>query len=235
MVNLIQVAYSNSKCSDIWEMFIKQNNKHTRIPLYMICDVQPEITGVFDYYIYSNSEPYYMSWSLALNKFNPEYFIYLQEDFILYNNVNEAKILEYLQFLKRNPQYSFVRLIRSGNLNVNHVESTLFSIESSNQNIFSMQPTIWRTSDYLKLINLVRSNVWYDEDSYRSVMDAWKMMGVYHYDGENKRGKNHYDTNVYPYIATALVKGKWNVSEYTQEMSGLISEYNINVNIRGIR
>jgi hypothetical protein len=55
-----------------------------------------------------------------------------------------------------------------------------------------------------------------------------------HYDNELKRGGNHYDSNVYPYIATALVKGKWIISEYSDQLTKLLINYNIDQNKRGI-
>ena len=66
------------------------------------------------------------------------------------------------------------------------------------------------------------------------MMNKMGMKGVYHYDNEPKRGGNHYDTNVYPYIATALVKGKWDVSEYPNELPPILVENNIDHNLRGI-
>ena len=49
----------------------------------------------------------------------------------------------------------------------------------------------------------------------------------YCYHGEPKRGIYHYDTIVFPHICTALVKGQWNIAEYTIELSPLLKEYNI--------
>jgi hypothetical protein len=40
---------------------------------------------------------------------------------------------------------------------------------------------------------------------------------------------------VYPYIATAIIKGKWNLSEYPIELGDLLSEYKIDKSIRGVR
>ena len=59
------------------------------------------------------------------------------------------------------------------------------------------------------------------------------MKGVYHYDNENKRGLNHFDSSVYPYVATALVKGKWNLSEYKKELGDILESKNIDINQRG--
>jgi hypothetical protein len=65
-------------------------------------------------------------------------------------------------------------------------------------------------------------------------MNRIGMKGMYHYDNEPKRGSNHFDTNVYPYIATALVKGKWIMSEYDEELSPILDKNNIDKNKRGI-
>jgi hypothetical protein len=60
------------------------------------------------------------------------------------------------------------------------------------------------------------------------------MKGVYHYDNEPKRRRYHYDNYVYPYIATALVRGKWNLREYNVELGKILTEYKIDINKRGI-
>jgi hypothetical protein len=51
---------------------------------------------------------------------------------------------------------------------------------------------------------------------------------------EKKRGMYHYDSSVFPYIATAINKGKWNYSEYQTELDSLFAEYQINPFERGI-
>jgi hypothetical protein len=49
-----------------------------------------------------------------------------------------------------------------------------------------------------------------------------------------KRGSLHFDSIVYPYIATAIIKGKWNLSEYPNELGDLLNEYKIDKSIRGV-
>jgi hypothetical protein len=230
---MIQVAYTNSNCIDLWEIFQKQTIKHCNIPLYLISDAKPKNFGFTDSHIYNNDEPYYKVWIDALKKFDSEYFIYLQEDFFLYDDVNEKKLNEYLEFLKSNKEYSFVRLIKSGNLKNKKITDTLFEIESSNQDIFSMQSTIWRTEDYIRLLDYVKDSKWLENERYRNASIFLNIKGLYHYDNEPKRGGAHYDTNVYPYIATALVKGKWNLSEYEKELGDILKVNNIDINKRG--
>jgi hypothetical protein len=231
---MIQVAYTNSNCIDLWEIFQKQTIKYCNLPLYLISDNEPNNFGFTDLHIYNNNEPYYKVWIDALEKFNSEYFIYLQEDFFLYDYVNEKKLNKYLNFLKLNKEYSFVRLIKSGNLNNQKITDTLFEIESTNQDIFSMQSTIWRTEDYIKLLDYVKDSKWLENEKYRNASIFLNIKGLYHYDNEPKRGGAHYDSNVYPYIATALVKGKWNLSEYQKELRPILDEYGIDILKRGI-
>ena len=51
---------------------------------------------------------------------------------------------------------------------------------------------------------------------------------------KKKRGLYHYDSTIFPYIATAINKGKWNMSEYSKELDFLFKEYNVNPFERGI-
>jgi len=230
---MIQIAYTNSNCSDLWDVFQQQNGKYSTIPLYMISD--KEVGGIDNdkLFIYNNDDDYYNVWIQALKKFDSDYFIYLQEDFILYNKVDNDKLNEYLEFLKQNPNYSFIRLLKSGRLRDKKIFDNLYEIESSNANIFSMQSTIWRTKDYISLMEKVKNPKWLENDNYPKEMLKMGMKGLYYYNGESKRGENHYDSSIYPYIATALVRGKWNTSEYNDELISIFSEFNIDKNKRG--
>jgi hypothetical protein len=51
---------------------------------------------------------------------------------------------------------------------------------------------------------------------------------------EKRRGLYHYDSFVYPYVATAINKGKWNLNEYTEELNPIFEEYGINPFERGM-
>lgn len=231
---MIQVVYTHSNCEDLWDAFQKQNSKHCNIPLHIISNSLPPNADSYDGgYIYTNDMPYYHAWINGLDKFNPDYFIYLQEDFILYDNVDEVKVNEYLTYLKAHPEYSFIRLLKSGSLGSKKVTETLYEIEPTNPDIFSMQATIWRTQDYVQLLNYVKEERWFENNKYREAAIKLNIKGLYHYDNENKRGGNHFDSTVYPYVATALVRGKWNLLEYEKELGPILSEYNIDYTKRG--
>jgi hypothetical protein len=229
---MIQVVYTHSNCSDLWDMFIKQNRKHIGWPIFFITNQLIPNFPLDSQYIYNEEDNYSDIWISVLKKINTDFFIYLQEDFILYDDVNIKKINEYTEILK-NSDYSFVRLIKSGEVN-NKITDTLFEISSNNKFVFAMQTTIWKTNDYINILENVHEKKWLETNKYYEYMSKNNIKGLCHYDNELKRGNNHYDSNVYPYIATALVKGKWIMSEYKNELTKLLIDNNINQNKRGI-
>lgn len=230
---MVEIVYTNKNCIDVFDIFVEERKGKSGLPLYVISDFDVSNYDVVDSYIYSDHEPYYIVWTNALKKFNVEQFIYLQEDFILYDKINLEKINEYSDFLKRS-NYSFIRMIKSGILNNNKIYDNLFEIESDNPTVFAMQPTIWKTSDYIKLMCEVKEEKWLEVPKYRDVIIYLNLKGLYYYNNERKVGGAHYDTKLYPYIATAVIKGKWNFREYKNELEPILVKHNIEINKRGI-
>jgi len=104
---MINIVYTNSKCQDVFNIFKAQHDRYSKLPLFVISDNGGDFT-------YKNEESYYKHWLDALKSVNDNFFIYNQEDFILYNSVNHDVLNRLEQFLVQNPEYSFVRLIKSG-------------------------------------------------------------------------------------------------------------------------
>ena len=229
---MIQIAYTNSNCKDVLLPFIKQNRKHTKLPLYLISDYDVSGMDIDGYYNYNNDEPYYKVWCNAIKEFKTKTFIYLQEDFYLYDNVKEDKLREYEKQLL-NTDYSFVRLLKSGALSDKSIFDKLYEIESNNIDIFSMQATIWKSDDYIKIMESVKDSKWLENSRYREHIMELGLKGLYHFDNERKVGKAHHDSNVYPYIATAVVRGQWNYKEYEKELKPILEENNVDEKIRG--
>ncbi len=90
-----------------------------------------------------------------------------------------------------------------------------------------MQPTIWKKKALKALVEDVKSVKWFENMEYTNSMNKLGIYGIYVYQRENRRG-GHFDSKVFPYVATALVRGAWNFSEYPKEMTEFFSEFNIN-------
>jgi hypothetical protein len=73
-------------------------------------------------------------------------------------------------------------------------------------------------------------NIWEFESSIQNFGNEFvSILG-----SEKKRGIYHYDSEVFPYVATAIVKGKWNFSEYPKELEEVLSFCEIDKKLRGI-
>ena len=55
----------------------------------------------------------------------------------------------------------------------------------------------------------------------------------YYFDETSSPRGGHYDSKIFPYIATALIKGKWNTSQYGSELNEIAKEYNLDFKVRG--
>jgi hypothetical protein len=99
--------------------------------------------------------------------------------------------------------------------------------------LFSMQATLWKKKTFQDILNVIQSDKWLENIRYHDYMKDHNIKGIYYYDNEKKRGSNHFNSKVFPYIATAIVGGRWNTGEYSQELEDFFREYNINKTIRG--
>lgn len=228
---MISIVYTNSKCNDVFDIFKNEYIKFNKLPLITISDDKGD-------FIYNENIPYYKRWVEPLKQISSEYFIYHQEDFILYDYVDEKKLEYCKSFLQKNQNYSFVKLIKSGiNLKNNLISECLYEINKDAFPLYSMQATIWNKNKFIELYENtknVSSFWWHEEDKYQKTCIDLNINGVYYYNNEKKRGMNHYDSTIYPYIATAVVKGKWNLSEYKNELLPLLLKHNIDINKRGV-
>jgi hypothetical protein len=224
---MINIVYTNSKCQDVFNIFKTQHGRFSRLPLFVISDNGGDFT-------YKNEEPYYKHWLDALKLVNDDFFIYNQEDFILYHQLNHDVLNQLEEFLIQNPQYSFVRLIKSGQrLSNNQIGKNIFEVNDDSFPLYSMQATIWNKNKFVELYENTKQEKWFESQSYEDACKKLNIRGVYYYNGEPKRG-GHHDSSIYPYIATAVVKGKWNLSEYKNELLPLLNEHNIVIENRGI-
>lgn len=231
------VTYTNSNCRDIWKPYFGQLRKHANgIRSYVISDENPNESETI-YLKSSNTDPYYKQWLDALLYVREEYIIYAQEDFILYDDVDIQKLDEFLYFLEKE-NYSYVRPIRCGfspALDKISNQNCLYNVDSNSDDIFQMQITLWKKEDFVKVYASTASKKWFENYTWRQVCRDLKIKGAFAYNGESKRGQYHYDSKIYPYICTAVSRGKWNMNEYNKELHKIFEEYGIDPLIRGVR
>jgi hypothetical protein len=228
-INTPIVVYTHTDMKDIWPMFFGQLKKYIGDTKVYVA-VNEDDMQIPDYIriIYDDKKEYTERWKEILDKIEEETFMFIHEDMILFDKLNFQLLEKYIGYVS-NEVVDSVKLILAGSeFQSSSIDTTLVTNEYSK---FSLQPTIIRKSIFKEKVNSVSSlNIWQFEEAI-SITGKDFMVKI---GGERKRGIYHYDSLVFPYIATAINKGKWNLNEYTKELKPMFEEYDINPFERGI-
>lgn len=223
------VVYTHTDMKDVWPMFFGQLNKYfTNTKIYVA--VNEDDTQLSDYIriIYDDSKLYTERWQQVLEQIEEGTIMFMHEDMILFDSPNFESIDKYIGYVNDSLVNS-IKMIYAGDAAiVSSFDNTLVRNEFAK---FSVQPTIVKVETFKNILKgLPSSNIWNFEQSVSTNGDDFMVrIGT-----EKKRGIYHYDSLVFPYIATAINKGSWNMSEYQFELDKLFMEYGIMPFERGI-
>lgn len=235
------VTYTTSKYSDVWPIHFRQLTKHLGgIKSYVLSDHGSKEKFDFSRHRlieHDDSSPYWIQFIDGLDQIPHEKVIYLQDDFFLYEDVDHGMLAKVRDFLDERSEFAFVRLIRCGYSTPldKHVRDFFFEIDQATPDIFAMQATMWKKNKMRALYAHVASQKWLEGEHWNVGCRQQNVRGVFTWCGEPKRGKFHHDSKVWPYVCTAICKGKWALDEYPDVMDRLLSEYGVDPNVRGVR
>ena len=229
-IDLPIVVYTHTDMKDIWPMFFGQFKKYIKDTKVYVAlnEKSDEVPSEYIQVFYDDSNKYTERWKEILPQIAEEIILFLHEDMILFDNPKFDYIKKYYQYVKSNECNSIKLILAGENFSESSLSKELVYNEYSK---FSIQPTIV-TKEFFKttLDSVGDLNIWNFEQAIPSTgRDYMVRIG-----GERKRGLYHYDSLVFPYIATAINKGKWNYNEYQKELDILFTEYEINPFERGI-
>ena len=220
------VVYTHTDMKDVWSMFFGQLKKYLpNNKIYVVVNEDDTQLSDMIRIIYDDTKPYTERWKEALPQINEETIIFLHEDMILFDEVDMSYIQRYYN-LVNSGRVESIKMIYTNSTNPpSDIDNTLI------QSAFSIQPTLISKKSFVSLVESVPPlNIWKFEEAIES-NDNHYMVRL---GNEKQRGKYHCDSIVFPYIATAINKGKWNMCEYGEELDKLFGEYNINPFERGI-
>ena len=189
---------------------------------------------------YDDSESYRNQFLSCIKKVQEPYILYTSEDYILYDQVKEDKINQLVKVLSEDSDYNSIKLIKGGEKASERYKpesyDDLYIIDNQDSNFFAQQASIWRTRDFEKIFEASpANNTRMQQEPGSQVCRDLGFNILQCYNQEPLRGMAHHDSSTYPYIATAIVKGMWNVSEYPEELKEVFNEYSIDYKERGIR
>ena len=237
--NIAIIMYSHSSYSDAWQMFMGQVDKYfpKETKRYVFVDDDKGIIGEnWKTVIYNDSYSYNERFSHCLESGAESYCILNHEDMPLYSEPNFTELDRCLEILEEEQGLHYIKLIKGGELRdipYNNVPN-LFAIPHDSQTIFAVQPTIWKT-DKLKVVyrETKVDHIRQFEPLSQNVCRQNSIHGAYYFNSEPKRGLFHHDSSIYPYVATAIVKGRWNLAEYYFEITNLANQYDVDLKQRG--
>jgi hypothetical protein len=213
------LTYSHSNCKDLWVPYVDRIKKYgpKNIEHVLMTNVNDDFMSTIQY---DDGEPFSIQMlnavELVKKHLGCKYFIYSQEDFILYDLVQESAIYDAIEQIKGG-KTDFIKFIKSGGTE------------------YCMQASIHDVDKFISFYNKYQIDS-IREEGFLSRSSIGEYESKYLPNGwvGDKRGMNHYDSKVWPYMATALVKGKWNLSEYRKELTEFQQEYMVEFTNRGI-
>jgi hypothetical protein len=224
-------------------MFFGQLEKHypgNRV--YIFTDENKGLPDSYNVIFYNKKDHFRTQYLNCLKSVREDFLLYLNEDYILYDDVKTGIMEEYISVLAEDDAISCIRLTRGANFSgVKYKDrNDLYYLDNKSEHFFSQTSTLWKR----KVLEMIhekgpdlhiagkRTKLQFEVEANK-VCSLLDIKGLIAYHNEPKRGLVHYDSSVFPYIATALIKGKWNLGEYEKELRPLLAKYQIDVRERG--
>ena len=228
-INAPIVVYTHIDVSDLWPMFFGELKSHIKdTKIYVAVNKKDDRLSEYTQIEYDDSKPYTERWKEILPQIKEDVILFLHEDMILIESPMIDNLNKYISYVNDNKVKSIKLISIIGDFQSWEGDKTIINNKDTK---FSIQPTIIKTKTFLDLLSKVEAlNIWEFEDNV-PVEEGHYMVCL---GNEKRRGIYHNDSSVFPYIATAINKGKWNYNEYEKELNELFNIYNINPFDRGI-
>ena len=225
------LLYTHSDYSWVWKYWHQQTDKFLQ-DFDKICLLNSDSSFRDDYLVikYDDELTYKNRVLSCLNDIDDnEIVLFCHEDMFLYKKPNFEIIDEYINLIK-NDNCELIKLIRAfENLDKSNLHEKLF--KNPDKQLFSIQPTLIKVKTLKHIYKTVPGdNIWeFEANTSKKYLKNIISLCSFDLNEDKKRGKFHYDSSVYPYICTAVIKGKWNFKEYKKELFEIF--YNKKFNI----
>lgn len=244
--NLTIFLNTTSNCRDLWRAFFGQLSKFwpDHPPIVVATDDLADFCGSqepwteslrnsprADYFCrYRPGAAFGQQYLQGLSYVTTDYVLPMLEDFILIGDVDVGAIEEAVRLASLGPQHPVQLTNCIGRPYQAYPDRGRFA---PFEGPFTMQPTVWPMHRLLYRCVQYRDKEtpWDWELGYPSMANTHYVYGPIA--NGPKRGRLHFDSLIFPYVATALNKRKWNMSEYPDELGRLLKEYNIDPSVRG--
>ncbi|WP_320675950.1 hypothetical protein [Prochlorococcus sp. MIT 1300] len=252
-MSIALIVNSHSSSEDVWEPFFGELKRFAWDRLFdriylltskeskALVEIKEKWGVHLNYLIYPQELSYNLQYLFCLKKIKEETVLIANEDCIP-SGVPRKNEFNYIHNLIRddNNKWDFVKLVRGPEKIRATNHKYLFEIESDSDTLFTQQVSIWNRARLLDIYSMsidseiARKGGLQQEVLGSQICRDMGFQGLLFYDNEEKRGMYHYDSSITPHICTAIVGGKWNISEYKKELDEIFIKYGINPNARGV-
>lgn len=237
------VLYTHSSYNDCWDAFFGRNKKHFNLDFdnyYIFTDkINHPIDERFEPVFYKDDDNYTNRLLDCLSQIKNDYVFFTHEDMMLYDDVNMDYMTECIDTIKN---VDFIKMLKGGGskdlaIDIPYENSkVLKTAPFSSEYLFAIQPSLWNKQSFINLVkNNLNQSIWDFELKGQDFcrMQGFQSLYTYVEDVDARRGIAHFDSVTYPYIATAIFKGKWTTNKYQKELLEMSKDFSINLNIRG--
>lgn len=233
------IFYSHSDYSDAWPIMFEQTDKHLpACKKYLFSDeaTAPLERQNWTLIKYDDGLRYQQRFLHCIDQVEEEVILFHHEDMFLYSDPKYDLLLEITEAIQNN-EIDIVKLICAsyGPINFENTTSVSCVYENPINLKFAIQPSLCNKNKLRMIYDKTGgANIWEFEAYSSKVCDYYNIRtGMTYLPEDAKRGEYHWDSNIYPYFATAIVKGKWNFAEYENTLKPLLETHNIDFTMRG--
>lgn len=236
---LALLVYSHSEYWDVLDVFLGElhENFNAFNRIFLANERQHnEVSKSFRQILYSDHSQYVDRLIQILVQIPDDVIFFNHEDMILYDRPDMRHFLDAFELVKEGG-YDYVRLACGGThfgIPIPGKKGLGRFVRQVSPWMFSIQPSIWRRERLLELLSYHRGQgIWDFERDSQKTFKKLRIRGAYSRAKGRRRGRHHFDNLGYPYVATAIVKGEWNVAEYPSEIESFANKYDIDLDVRG--
>jgi hypothetical protein len=249
--NAIALAINSHECSeDIWEMYFGElfekgwHNMFCKI--YIFSSRQASLPGCckehnVELITYNPKHPYNLQYLSCLKKIKEEILVTSNEDCIPSGSLKQLDFLRIVEIMQRKSvQADFIKCVRGEEVIMRSDFKNLYYIDPNSPMYFTQQVSIWKKRKLLEVYSMCESSHIARKGGIQQEILGSRVcreqghIGYLYYNGEAKRGLYHYDSSIIPHICTAIVGGRWNISEYRNELEWLTKKYKVTMAKRGV-
>ena len=236
---ICHLTFSHTDCTDVWKLYFPQMHTHFSVGMehfLAVNKLHPNLPEAVKPLLYREMQPYPLRLLTCLEALDGYDFVFFDhEDMFLYASPDYQKLAKYYELMKSG-QFDYIRLIKGGDCRYEPVLAcpTIYSLSPKSKWIFSIQPSFWRRTILMDVLKAnLKVNIWELEVKSQKVVKKMGLKAAFSYRSGKRRGLHHFDNDVYPYVATAIGKGKWNLGEYGAELEPMLEKYQIDPTVRG--